>query len=179
MVLCGAALGCNCKLISMVCVSSENTCWVINAGLGLSALPPLFTHCAIPCNSLGQKSSTEPVSLSGSLPLQQHFHTSALTSRNMWNSKIPEQATLSYLFLQDLFFSTQLSSNWKSEIFSSSLKLFRLNVEVWCSLAGSWWHFYFGGLSHQGIPVEQFCQLNLELMQRCHISKLRTQNWYF
>lgn len=57
--LCRAALGCDSKLISMACMSSDNTCWVINAELGLSALPPLFTCCAIPCNSLGHKSSTE------------------------------------------------------------------------------------------------------------------------
>lgn len=86
----------------------------------------------------------------GSLPLQQHLHTRALPSKNMWNSKIPEQAILSYLFLQDLFFSTQPSGNWKREVFSSSFKLFQAKDGSLSVSAGSWWHFYFGGLSHQG-----------------------------
>lgn len=68
-------------------MSSENTCWVINAGLGLSALPSLFTHCAIPCNSLGQKSSTEPVSLSRVPSLTAALPHQCSDFWNVWNIK--------------------------------------------------------------------------------------------
>lgn len=69
----------------MACMSSENTCWVINAGLGLSALPPLFTHCATPCNSLDQKSSTEPCQ-----PVKDPFPYSSTYTPVLWLPEICE-----------------------------------------------------------------------------------------
>lgn len=163
----------------MACMSSENTCWVINAELGLSALPPLFTHCAIPCNSLGQKSSTEPCQ-----PVKDPFPYSSTSTPVLWLPEIWEivkyqNRPLCPTCSHRICFSAPnpvATGKEKSLVEPTSCSGWTWKFGCKCRFVVA---VYFGGLSHQGILVEQFCQLDLELMQKCHISKLMTQQWCF